>query len=203
MKEYICYKSDELLNLLGSAFRIINEEVEDSFSDWVTGDIDSEQIKNFYITNKDNIQKIEEWHSLWNEIDIYLKDGSEIKLHSDNINTDDKDLLRISENNFFSPSFERQSNYILANSELSQWLLYNGILQEQLDQITKKIQIYPTYVFKGVNEPLIKNGKVCGYYGHYLKISEDKIDSALADIKDAEMRLKIEVIVKSFKEEYE
>jgi hypothetical protein len=36
--------------------------------------------------------------------------------------------------------------------------------------------------------------------GHPLKISEDKIDAALADIKDVEMRLKIETIVKSFKE---
>ena len=76
MNEYICYKADKLLKLLGNAFRIINEEVEDNFSDWVTGDIDSEQVNKFYITNSDNIQKIEEWKSLWSEIDIYLKDGS-------------------------------------------------------------------------------------------------------------------------------
>ena len=44
MNEYICYKADKLLKLLGNAFRIINEEVEDNFSDWVTGDIDSEQV---------------------------------------------------------------------------------------------------------------------------------------------------------------
>lgn len=203
MNEYICYKADKLLKLLGNAFRIINKEVEDNFSDWVTGDIDSEQVNKFYITNSDNIQKIEEWKSLWSEIDIYLKDGSKITLHSDTINSDDKNLLRISKNNFFSPSFERQSSYILANSKLNQWLLFNGVLQEQLDQITKKFQVYPTYVFEGVNEPLIENDKVCGYYGgRYLEISEDKIDKALADIKDIEMKFKIEAIIKSFKVKY-
>lgn len=145
MKEYICYKADELLKLLGKGFKIINEKVEDSFSDWVTGDVESEQVNNFYITNKDNIERIEEWSSLWSETALYLKDGTKLALYSDNINSDDKNLLRINENNFFSPSFERQSEYILADSNLNQWLLYNGVSQDQLYQITKKFKLYPTY----------------------------------------------------------
>lgn len=203
MKEYICYKVDKLLEFLGNNFRIINEKVESSFSDWCTSDIDSEQIEKFYLTNKNNIQGIKEWNGIWKEVDIYLTDKTRLTLHSENVNSDDTNLIRISENNFFSPSFERQSEYILSDSELNKWLLYNGVSQKQLNQITKKFCLYPTYVFKGINEPLIENGKVCGYYGHPLKISEDKIDAALADIKDVEMRLKIETIVKSFKEIYE
>lgn len=203
MKEYICYKVDELLKLLGNNFRIINEKVEDSFSDWCTSDVDSEQIEKFYVTNKDNIQKIEECNSLWEEVNIYFTDKTHLTLYSENINSDDTSFLRISSNNFFSPSFERQSNYILSDSKLNKWLLYNGVSQEQLDQIAKKFYLYPTYMFESVNEPLIKNGKVCGYYGNYLKITEDKIDEAIEDIKDIEMRFKIEAIVKSFKYKYE
>lgn len=203
LKEYICYKADELLKLLGNNFRIISKEVKYSFSGWSSDYIDSGQVEKFYITNKDNIQKIEEWDSLWSEIDIYLKDGSKFTLNSDSVNVDDKNLLRIIKNNFFSPSFEIQRNCILSNSELDQWLLYNGILQEKLDQITEKFKIYQTYVFEDINELRIKNGKSCGCYcGQDLKISEDRVNKALEDIKDIEIRLKIEAIIKSFSKVY-
>lgn len=202
MKEYICYQANELLKFLGNNFRIINEKVEDNFSDWCTGEVDSEHIEKFYITNKDNIKEIKEWNGLWKEIDIHFMDGKCLKLHSDNVNSDDKSLYRISKNNFFSPSFKQQGVYILSDSTLNKWLLYNKISQEQLNLITKKFCLYPTYIFKGVNEPFIENGKVCGYYGQYMKISEDKIDKALDDIKDIEMKFKIEEIVKSFECEY-
>lgn len=203
MKEYICYQANELLKFLGNNFRIINEKVEYNFSDWCTGGVDSEHIEKFYITNKDNIKEIKEWDGLWKEIDIYFTAGKCLTLHSDNINSDDKSLHRISENNFLSPNFKLQGAYILSNSTLNKWLLYNKVSQEQLNCITKKFCLYPTYIFKGVDEPLIENGEVCGHYGQYLKISEDKIDKALEDIKDIEMKLKIEAIVKSFKYEYQ
>ena len=95
MKEYICYKVDKLLEFLGNNFRIINEKVEGSFSDWCTSDIDSEQIEKFYLTNKNNIQEIKEWNGLWKEVDIYLTDKTRLTLHSENVNSDDTNLIRI------------------------------------------------------------------------------------------------------------
>lgn len=203
MKEYVCYKTDELLKYLGSSFKIINKKVEDIFSDWCTGNVDSEQVEKFYITNKDNIQKIKECNGLWKEVHIYLTDKTNITLYSDNVNSDDANLIRISENNFFSPSFKMQADYILSGSKLNKWLLYNGVSREQLNQITKKFCLYSTFIFKGVPEPLIKNGKIDGYYGSDLKLSEEEIDKVLEYIKDVEMRYKFEAIIKSFERIYE
>lgn len=203
MKEYICYKADMLIKLLGNNFRIINEEIEDNFSDLVDGSVDSKKENRYYITNMNTIQKIKEWSSLWNEINIYLTDGNKLTLHSENVNSNDNNLIRISKNNFFSPSFERQSDYILANKDLDQWLFYNGITQKQLTQITKTFQIYGTYIFKGVGEPIIEKGNVYGYYCNDMKIPENEIDKAIETINDIEMRFKIKAIIESFAIKYQ
>ena len=203
MVRYKCYKANELINLLGNDFHIIDEKVQDSFSDWVAGDINTEYVNKFYITNMNDIKEIVEWHGLWSELVVKLIDETELKLHSNDINSQDKSFLRIIENNFISPSFERQENYILVNKDLDKWLLFNGISQDSLDNITIVFELYPTYIYKDIHEPIIKDDKICGHYGQFMELSEDKIDKALADIKDVEMRLKIERVMKSFPETYQ
>lgn len=203
MINYKCYKANELIKLLGNNFRIVDEKVQDNFSDWCTGDVDTENVNKFYITNRDDIKKIVEWHGLWTEIVVELTDNTEVNLHSSNINSQDKSLIRIIENDFFSPSFKRQENYILANNDLDKWLSYNGIIQKQLEAISVDFSLYPTYIYKDIYEPIIKNGDICGYHCQNMRLSEDKIDKALADIKDIEMRLKIEKILKSFERAYQ
>lgn len=202
MINYKCYKAKELLDLLGDNFRIINQKVQKNFSDCVTGNTDNEKTNKFYITNRNDIQEIEEWNGLWNEIVIRLSDNTKYKLHSNNVNSDDKNLMRIINNNFLSPSFQKQDEYILANGELDQWLLYNGVSQDSLDYITISFKIYPTYIYKNIYEPIIKGGKICGCYGQEMEMTEDKIDMALSDIRDIDMRLKIERVLKSFESKY-
>lgn len=203
MIKYKCYKADELLTLLGNEFHIIDENVQDIFSDWGTGDVDTESSNKFYITNRNDIKQIDEWHSLWEEILVKLIDGTTLKLHSSNINAKDESLLRIVENNFMSPSFERQENYILANKDFDKWLVFNGVSQDLLDNITIVFELYPTYIYKDIYEPIIRNDTICGHYGHCMELSEDRIDKAIMDIKDVEMRLKIESVMKSFTKTYQ
>lgn len=203
MIDYKCYRLKELLKLLGEDFHVINKESKYIFSDWCTGDEDFKYNDKFYITTQNNIKEIIEWSSLWTKIVVKCSDDTKLELHSNNINPDDDSLLRISKNNFISPAFERQDNYILANKELDEWLLFNGVSQSSLDDISVVFQLYPTYVFKGLYEPIIENGEYRGYYGKDMKLSEDKIDKALSDIKDAEARIKFERIIKSFECKYE
>ena len=203
MINYKCYKADELIKLLGNNFHIIDEKVQDNFSDWCTGDVDTENVNKFYITNRYDIKEIIEWHGLWTVMVIKLIDNTEIKLHSSNINSQDKSLIRIVENELFSPSFKRQENYILANDNLDKWLSYNGITQKQLEAISVDFSLYPTYIYKDIYDPIIKNGEICGYHCQDMRLSEDKIDKALADIKDIETRLKIDKILKSFEKVFQ
>ena len=203
MINYKCYKADELIKLLGNNFHIIDENVQDNFSDWCTGDVDTENVNKFYITNRDDIKEIIEWHSLWTEIVIKLTDNTEIKLHASNVNSEGKSLIRIVENELFSPSFKRQENYILANDNLDKWLSYNGITQKQLEAISVDFSLCPTYIYKDIYNPIIKNGEICGYHCQDMRLSENQIDKALADIKDIEMRLKIDKILKSFEKVYQ
>lgn len=203
MINYKCYKSDELIKLLGNNFHIIDKYAQDNFSDWCTCNVDTENVNKFYITNRDDIKEIIEWHGLWTEIIIILIDNTEIKLHSSNINSKEKSLIRIVENELFSPSFKRQENYILTNDNLDKWLSYNGITQKQLETISVDFSLYPTYIYKDIYDPIIKNGEICGYYCQDMRLTEGEIDKALADIKDIKMRLKIDKILKSFEKVYQ
>lgn len=203
MISYRCYKVDSLLTLLGNGFFILNKTVQDNFSDWVTGGVDTEGVMKFYITNLTNIQEIEEWRSLWNSTIVNLTDGTKLKFHSSNINSGNESLLRINENNCISPSFTMQENCILASNDLDDWLMFNGISKDLLDSITVGFNLNPTYIYKDIPEPVIRNNKICGCYSQSMKLTEDKIDTALSDIQDVEMRLKIESIVKSFTKVWE
>ncbi|MBR5508989.1 MAG: hypothetical protein IKV59_02940 [Lachnospiraceae bacterium] len=202
MVYYRCYKADSLLKMLGDSFHIVNKNVQHKLLDWVNRDVNVVDNANFYITNMDNIKEIVEYNGLWNEKLIKLTDGTELKLHSSNINSNDSEMLRIVNNTFFSPSFKRQENYILANKDLDSWLLFNGITEKQLEDASETFSLSPTFVYKDVYEPVIKNGQVCGSYHHYLRLTEDEIDKALADIIDVEMRVKICMILKSFEKTY-
>ena len=77
-----------------------------------------------------------------------------------------------------------------------------GLSKEQTDKVSVSFEVYPMYIFEGIKEPIIRNEKICGCYGYDMKISEDKIDKALSCIKDTEMRLKIQHILKSFHKRY-
>ena len=203
MIKYKCYKVKELLELLGNDFRIINEKVEENWCDWCCGGNDVEKTNKFYLTKRNDIKEIVEWHGLWLDIVVKLLDETSLKLHSSNINSDDKTLLRINTNNFLSPAFKRQNDYILANKDLDEWLLYNGVTEEGLDAIVVEFCLYPTFVYKDIYEPIIRNEEITGSYCTSMKIKENEIDKALKDIKDVQMRLKIERVLKSFEKKYE
>ena len=189
---YRCYKEKELLDALGNEFRVINSKVQEEIDEDVMMDTNK-----FYITNKDNITEVAEYKGWWLTTVIHFDNGSKIKLNSDNINSDEKDRIRIRRNNFFSPPFKKQDGFILANEDLDIWLLFNGLTQEYLEKISTYFDLYLTYVYEGINAPIIKNGKICGGYSAPLKLAENDIDAALADIRNIEMRLKIERVLKA------
>lgn len=189
---YRCYKEKELLEALENKFQVIDSKVQEEIDE----DVMAETNK-FYITNRNNISEVLEYSGWWLTTVVCFDDGTKIKLYSDNINSDEKDRIRIRRNNFFSPPFKKQDGYILANEELDIWLLFNGLTQEYLEKISVYFDLYPTYVYEGINAPIIKNGKICGGYSAPLKLAENDIDAALADIQNIEMRLKIEKVLKA------
>lgn len=202
MINYRCYKAKDLIRLLGNDFYIINKNAKIISSNWVVGDSSTNIDNNYYITNKKDIKEIIEWDEFWKEITIKLSDNTQFNLYPANINSKDKSLLRIVENNFFSPTFKFQDDYILSNKELDSWLLYNGVEKEELEKITTIFYLYPTYVYEDIYEPIIENDKIIGYYCDDMKLSEKEIDMALEEITNVKTRLKIEKILKSFEKVY-
>lgn len=192
MITYRCYKEKELLDALGNEFRVINSKVQEEIDEDVMVDTNK-----FYITNKNNVTEVLEYSGWWLTTVVCFDDGTKIKLYSDNINSDEKDRIRIRRNNFFSPPFKKQDGFILANEDLDIWLEFNGVSRKYQEKISTYFNLYSTYVYEGINAPIIRDGKLCGGYSTPLKIAENEIDAALADIKNDEMRIKFEHVLKA------
>ena len=204
MRTYKYYDSEKLINLLGYDYKIIKLKILYSFSDWVSDGEDIEEKTKYFLTNKNNIKEIGEHEGLWTEIVVTFTDGEKAKLLSENINSQDRNALRIVENNFLSPAFLMEDNYIIVNEDLEKWLLYNNLTEKDFENISIYFNAYATYTYENIPKPIITDGKLSGYYhGDEFKLSEKDIDDALKDIQNVEMRCKIETILKSFKKRYE
>lgn len=193
MVKCLYYRENELIKLLKSDFKVICINSKYHYDDYSTTE------ENYYITNRNDIDTIDEWNGLWTAVNVKFTDGSKVELLSDNVNGNDKLLLRVTKNNFLSPAFRKRGEHIQVSQGLVDWLVYNEVTKEQLDSITDTFEMYPKYVFENIKHPVIEDGKVRGYTTANLELSEDIIDTALNDIQDIEMRLKLEAIIKSFK----
>lgn len=202
MQIYLCYKTEELLELLGNEFKI--QKVKTYCNYDYNKNITQPTCK-FYITKLNKIEKIEINFGMWTEMKVFVNNNDEskyIKLYSSNINRDDSSLIREIENNIISPILECQDEYIVANDNLNKWLCFNGVDLYKLKNIQHEFKCYATYVYPNVYKPFFKNGKKIGVSKESVELSELDIEAALSDIKNEDIRLSIEAVLKSFKKVY-
>ena len=202
MQIYLCYKTEELLELLGNEFKI--QKVKTHYN-YDYGRDETQPVYKYYVTKLNKIEEIEINMGMWTEMKVFINNNDEskcIKLYSSNINRNDSSLIRENENNFISPILEYQGEYIVADKNLNKWLCYNGIDLYQLKNIQHEFKCYATYVYPDIYKPFYKDGKTIGVSREMVQLSELDIEAALSDIKNEDIRLSIEAVLKSFKKVY-
>ena len=195
MKNKICYNITKLMKLLPNhEFRRVNfvQEGEEYYDkgdhlSFVSPDVSSVHV----------------WFGLFGDsMTVSLTNGEDIKLHSNNVNTHDKTLLRIGKTHYLSPELVFiNKDWVEASQELIEWIhkyavLPNDVsnLDEYLDQIKRSYAIEEEITYEGVPSPS-KHGGCWGYSSNPLVLRESEIDQVLSGIDDELLREKINCIL--------
>ena len=188
MKKCICYNIEGLLKLLpGFELKQIRTTHESEDDEWGNKG-------EYYLTNKDNILRVQNYHSLFTSKTVVFNDGSKCSLYSNNVNFSDKDVLRVSKNDFISPILAIGSDYIESTSDLEEWLNFNNVTDEMLETISSTFDVYSVITYHGVSTPS-KCGDFWGYSNEPLKLDDREIEYVLNSIEDELLRKKIECIL--------
>lgn len=194
MRSFTCYKKDELLKFLKN-FEILHIKYTPSYADFLNPKPEHTELDGYYFTCRSDIKSIEEHKIFWEEMYVKFQDDSVISLYSKNINSDDDSLLRINRNTIISPRFDCEVNLIEASKDLDEWLIYNGISQEILDNISVEIYLKGYYEYEGVEDIRLHDGKITTYPSENMKLSEDEVEKILYHIKDERLRLCVKQIL--------
>ena len=132
MKEKICYEVDKLNQLLPDyELRRFAVEIETEDGDFT---------KNQYYLCRPEVKAIRMYKGVfWETVYIELEDGTKIKAESDNVNSKDRSIIRINSNNFISPKLNYDNGYIESTEKLRNWLLWQGITEDELKDIPNEI----------------------------------------------------------------
>lgn len=189
MKQKICYNKHELMNLI-PGFHIISVNFGENDED--TGHLK----KGFFFTNRNDISFIERYYSLWTSQNVHFLDGSVLNFKSANVNVDDNTILRINKNNIISPELNISDDFIESTTALREWLIFNGISEEQLVSISSEFTIYDEIEYLGIGTPIYyPQSNSFGISSEPLKMSELEIITVLNSIEDNLLRKKIEQIL--------
>lgn len=196
MREKICYNYEKLLNLIhGAEIKTISTLKEDEDSAYASMDK--------YIVFDTNIVSVICYYGLWTSKVIKFADGSKISMKSNNVNSDDKTIIRINNNKLISPKLNISDDYVEATKDLIEWLNNLGITNEQLDSISEKFEVFEIIEYTGVPTPSKFYGSWC-YSSEDLKLDEREIKTVLDGIEDEVLREKINCILRArvFKKGY-
>lgn len=197
MVQKICYRIDALLKLL-PGFNLEKIKLILSDEDFM----DSKQA--FFITNRSDISFVEKYYSLWTSQTVSFNDGTKLNFKSNNVNSHDESILRINKNHIISPVLIVSDNYVQATEELKEWLCYNNIFSEKLDEITDTFNVATEIEYLGVPTPTKTSYGSWAYSSETLKLNDMEIEEALNGIEDELLRKKIECILyaRVFKRRY-
>ena len=196
MKECICYNIEKLLQLLpGFQLKAISVVHED--------EDDSQYSTEHYLTSRDNIERIEYYHSLGTSISVKYSDNSAESLFGRNFSIAGQLTPQMGQNYFLSPRVNVNADYVEATSDLLAWLQYNGVEEEALSEISDTLAVYEIVDYPGVPTPF-KRREHWVYSSEDLRLEEREIQTALASIEDELLRRKIECILyaRVFKRHY-
>ena len=194
MKTKIYYKKQELEKLL-VGYKIVHIPINNSSEDY------DKSRAGYYISNRDDIIKINLNHSLWTEMILIFKNGKRECLYGDNVNTSDVSIMRINYNNIISPEIQMNECFIKKTEELRNWLVDIAKVDiNKLCNIEVKFDIYDIIQYPGVGTPVfvggsLGNNKVIGISSETLKLSEFEIKEVLESIQDKLLREKINQIL--------
>ena len=188
MKITICYDVEKIkkeLNINGYDFVKLP----------VTEECDGSNKKTeCYFFAKPEVSSIEYYYSIWTSAKIKMKDGKHKEALSFNVNSNDKSIIRIDDNNFISPKLTVNNTWIEVNDTITNWLIKHGISMNLLESSKKEFTIYETVEYYGVMTPSINHG-YWSYSSNPLVLDEREIENVLNGIEDKILRKKIECIL--------
>lgn len=133
----------------------------------------------YYFTSLDNIEKITISSYLWTTIKVKLSDSEEtIEIFSDNINSEDKSLLREYTNNILSPSFNIKDDSIIVNREIERWLNNLGITGLTYNDLN----IFGKYLFKDGIKIEKQEGCTNKKYNQLVEFTEEEIETLISKV---------------------
>lgn len=143
----------------------------------------------YYFTSLDNIEKITISSYLWTTINVKLSGSEEsIEIFSDNINSEDKSLLRKYTNNILSPSFNIKDGSIIVNNHIERWLNNLGVTGLTYNDLN----IFGKYIFKDGIKIEKQEGCTTKKYNQVVQFTEEEIDTVISKVDtDLGNRLKM------------
>lgn len=191
MIKYDGYKFSEIIKLIGHQFSLL--EIEYYYYDYDYDEYVKAKRPELILSTK-NIKEIKSSHyfsTFWTA----KAEGEEYYLSSYKQSDKDESSV-ISENNFLSPIFKMVGSYILDNNELHKWLVFNGIDEKTLLSLKQEIEIKGKFLFRGIPNVQVEDGRTVSYSYQDLKINEDDLDKALSEISDDLIREQIRQAIK-------
>lgn len=197
MKTKICYDVEKIVKALKTnGYDFVKLPVIKESEDW------GKRSECYYFA-KPEVSAIEYYYSLWTSAKIKMKDGSDKEALGSNVNSDDKSVIRIKDNDFVSPELTVNDTWIEAVDIVTNWLIKHGVSMESLESSKKEFTVYETVEYDGVPTPSISHGH-WAYSSNTLVLDEREIEIVLNGIEDDVLRKKIECILyaKVFKRRY-
>lgn len=147
-----------------------------------------------YYFAKPEVTSIEYYYNFGVTAIIRMKDGNDKRAISSNINPDDKEAIRIDDNDFVSPELTVSDIWVEAVDIVTNWLIKHGVPMDLLESSKKEFTVYETIEYCGVPTPSISHGH-WSYSSNTLILDEREIELVLNGIEDEVLREKIKCIL--------
>lgn len=200
MIKRLVYDTEKLVKALGEKFHVQRiKTIYDFYGDF--GDDEHSETYCDYITSLTNIKKIRYSSSSFvSDVEIHMNDGSMIQLSTATYQNR-PDILNKYKNNILSPRIKVRSDYIHVESDLDEWLRYNGLTQKTLDSLRIQYTEETVYTFP-YNEVIFdENGVLAGKESKKkMKLRESEINKAISEIEDKQVAYRIQYLLERIKE---
>lgn len=190
------YDARELMDVLGKDYILqklpYTKEYSEDYDDYGVF-----QKESYFITTLTNIKKI--YSSFWtfgSNTKVFNEDGSEIHL-STSTYEGRNDILDCTKNKILSKPVTVKGKFIEVDSDLDEWLIFNGVDKKKLTQMRIELRQEETYKFPF--DDVIFDEETCEIVGTTYKkkltLKEKELAKALSEISDKKTAYKIQYIL--------
>lgn len=151
---------------------------------------------NYYIAKDEVVNNVFIYAGTFSRTMILsLSNGKKVELWGKNINTYNKDLLRINETEYLSPELLVNGDLVELTPDFIKWLTkIFKFTEHQLEEMSEEFVIDEEIEYPGVCTP-VKMGSGWGYSSTPLVLMTSEIETVLNSISDEELRRKIECVL--------